>query len=177
MPAWLLLTVTALFISACGSAGSDEEFRSFLDTDIGQGSGDTGGNGNGQSGDPCLAESPWSCNPVTSEGCEGTEVSCNWGQKNYEWGFWCFSPATQSAGENCDTANGPWCGIDEVSGIGTTCHIEGDGTTGACALYCCGQSDCDSGQTCIPLELENVTGDIGYCSGSGQIPDAGADAG
>ncbi len=106
-------------------------------------------------GDPCAADAPWSCHPVTGEGCISATAACDYGENaDGVAGFYCFTDSTEALGAPCDGELGPWC----ASGL--TC-IEG-----VCARYCCSNDDCEAsaGPTCAPLDWPSIVGPLGICT-------------
>ncbi len=164
-----------LMYSACGSVNTFEDFSPAVDEDIGAGENsdvDAGADAAVQ-GDPCSVNNPWECNPVAdysvdppvNEGCEGTDVSCDYWEPTS--GFTCLLDATEAPGNSCDVEKGPWCKA------GAACLTVGGASNGICVKFCCGAQDCDPVQSCKPGDWPNVTGDLGYCL----APDGGIDAG
>ncbi len=173
-----LTTISILLLllySACGSVNTFEDFDPAVDEDIGAGENSDldAGTDAAVHGDPCSANNPWDCNPLAdysvdppvNEGCEGTNVSCDYWEPIS--GFTCLLDATEALEDICDVDNGPWCTA------GTTCLATGGASSGICVKFCCGAQDCDPLESCIPGDWPNVTGDLGYCL----APDGGIDAG
>lgn len=120
---------------------------------------------------------PWrdgECNPVTNEGCEGSEA--------------CTSYHPYSTGAVAWRCEEPiFGGIDgpvvvERQGLCSPCEFDGEceGTLkcyGQCARYCCDDSDCGSGR-CVKLPTFPPFADVGICqTESGEIAcDAPAEA-
>jgi len=129
--------VAVWLAAACGDAGVTDYYQPEGDDYI-------GGSGPGQeqplpeqpTGDPCAADSPWTCHPVTGEGCEGEDLGCDFGFDGSIWGFFCFTDCTEPLGASCDQVGGPWCAS------GMTCR------DGSCELFCCEPADCPEGTAC-----------------------------
>ena len=158
--------LTALIAAAAGC--TDPAPLSYYDpqadTDIGGGHDDalSDAGPDQPSGSPCSEDSPWPCDPITSQGCAGTDSACDYGVSNGVTGFFCFTDGTEPAGSACGQDAGPWCAS------GSTCM------GGLCTPYCCSQDDCDPGTLCEAVDWEYLDAGIGLCLPDG---DAGADAG
>lgn len=143
------------------------------DLDGGSTGGDTGGDtGGGDPTNPCDASSMWGCDPVSNDGCGSGDAACDFGiDQQEDTGFYCFEGSTESVGRFCDLDKGPWCAG------GLTC------IQGTCMKYCCGDSDCKSGEQCAvpdPYWPGVNTKELGVCipaaggtGGSGDDPDEG----
>ena len=138
-------------VSSCKDIKADKYIESDVDTDIGGGE-DSKPDVEYPTGDPCGDTTPWSCDPLTGDGCPESEYACDFfGQYGGVGEFVCFSDCTEPVGAPCDRTEGPWCAA------GAAC------VDGVCAKYCCSDSDCGSDK-CEPLTWENVTGGrFGLC--------------
>jgi hypothetical protein len=135
----IALTLAAWLAAGCGSAGIEDYFEAEGDSDIGGAHDAPADSGPEQpTGDPCAADSPWPCHPVTGAGCVGDGFGCDFGPNGGVWGFFCFSDCTEPLGAPCDQASGPWCAS------GMTCY------GGVCRAFCCGDEDCAGEAACLP---------------------------
>lgn len=100
------------------------------------------------------------CNPVTNQGC-GSGKACDLGSNGQSTGFICFQDGTQSDGQPCNNATGPWCKA------GLHCNET------YCTEFCCTDSDCTGLQPSCNALGGSAMGTIGACGGAA---DAGADA-
>jgi hypothetical protein len=146
-----------------GDSDSDSDTDTVTDTNTESDAGPISGN-------PCAEDSPFECDPITGEPCNGAEVSCDFDLGTHEFiGFYCFGDSTEPEGAECDQISGPWCAIT------MSCY------EGACRKYCCSDDDC-AGEPCTPMIDYDyweglVTGDeLGFCLG-GDDPDGGPDSG
>ncbi len=108
-----------------------------------------------EEGDPCAADSPWSCNPATNEGCTAGQ-SCYW--KKDDSGFQvfaCVDNASMAEGDPCNTAENLIC-----QG-GLACY------QGTCIKNCCGNDDCAGLETNCNYRQrlgDNIEGgELGLC--------------
>jgi hypothetical protein len=143
MQARIIAAAIAFRLAAgCGEAGITDYFQPEADSDIG-GKQDVPADQAPEqpTGDPCAADSPWPCHPVTGAGCaEG--LGCDFGPNGGIWGFFCFTDCTEPAGAPCDQAAGPWCAS------GATCR------GGTCTSFCCEEADCAEGFDCFPANWD-----------------------
>jgi len=158
--------LVALF--GCGDVKGPGDFVPGVDDDVGEGS--SGEVEDAIEGDPCGEQSPWECDPVTGEGCEGEGIACGfWGGS--EPGFYCLTQATEPEGSPCDVLAGPWCGS------GTHCSAPEGESAGVCARLCCGDGDCEGEEECVQVDWSPLSATLGVCSVFEDVPDAGVDAG
>ena len=157
-----------------GTTDTDTDTDTDIDTDADTDTDtDTDTDSDPPSGDPCT-NNPWSCDPVTNNGCSGANEACDWGTSSDVLGFYCFGDSTEPLGAACNQSGGPWCAP------GMTCYED------VCEKYCCSTADC-AGAACEPPTpyWELVTGDnLGLCAGDVDTDtdtdtdvDAGSDAG
>ena len=66
-------------------------------------------------------------------------------------------PNTQSLGQSCDPASGPFCAV------GMHCV-----DPGSCKTFCCHNGDCSNGDKCKPFAME--TGSLGVCDDGSSTP-------
>jgi hypothetical protein len=165
-----ILCVAALLALGCDDVAGPGDFEPSVDQDMGSGSGEDTDEETIE-GDPCEPESPWECDPVSGEGCEGEGMACGF-WTGADPGFYCLSSSTEPAGAACDTKDGPWCGL------GATCLAEGDGTAGICVLFCCSDGDCSAaGVPCVEQDWSPVQATLGLCVIETGEADAGPDSG
>jgi hypothetical protein len=108
------------------------------------------------------AGTAYGCNPVTNEGCDGAKgEACDLGaDANGNSAYQCFPDGnTEAICKTCDNQGGPFC----AAGL----HCD----TSACARYCCDDSDCGAGNTCVKEFPQGVEA-VGVC----RRPDADAGA-
>jgi hypothetical protein len=135
----IALILAACLAAGCGDAGITDYFQPEGDSDIGGAHDSPDDSGAEQpTGDPCAADSPWPCQPVTGDGCAGDDLACDFGLSGGIWGFWCFTDCSEPAGAPCDQIAGPWCAS------GMTCR------GGVCTAFCCLAEDCPEGSACVP---------------------------
>lgn len=163
------VAVIAALACACGDVKGPGDFVPSVDDKVGEGS-TYDSTDEVIPGDPCQEDNPWSCDPITNEGCDGEEIACGF-WSGEDPGFFCMTAATEPEGSPCDTAAGPWCAE------GTHCMVSGDGTFGNCASFCCSSDDCVDGEDCVQLDWSPVEATLGVCSGPLDPPDGGSDAG
>jgi hypothetical protein len=115
------------------------------------------------SGGKCIAidKQLVACNPVTQEGCNAANGdACDVQTSGGQTGFQCYKAQnTATLCADCDATNGPFCAP------GLTC----DG--GACARFCCADTDCSPGATCV--KSLKPTYDVGVCQTAAGKPDGG----
>ncbi len=120
---------------------------------------------------PCSGNTIWRCDPLTNEGCSGSDAACDYGvDQEQTQGFYCFEDSTESTSSACDPQNGPWCAS------GNSCYEN------SCRKYCCNDSQCPSGHSCqtpSPYWSEVEGEELGLClsSGTGEGEGEGEDEG
>ena len=181
----ILLLVLGLTVTACGqSRGSggngDDDDDTSNDDDVSDDDDDDDDDATGDDDDatgddddavgnstPCADGedfSAYECDPLTQLPCEtaaGEACDVAFDQSiGGLGGFSCYpAPNDAMIGEACDASAGPWCAAG-----GTCVATDESGTAFICAKFCCSDSQCDEGQSCVvDGSYAPAASDMGVC--------------
>jgi hypothetical protein len=96
------------------------------------------------------------CNPVTNEGCLGTDVC---GLDNSGNFYVCFPAGSPAGVAACDSCTAP----ASTCGAGTTC-VGVSMTSYLCARMCCTNADCGQGTCSTMAVMPSLPSGVGVCT-------------